>query len=357
MDPCQPDFRRFEAALARQEPDRVPFAEISVDYEIMTQFLGAPVLPDDLAAQVRFWREAGYDYIPLTAGMMQPGRVTEESHVSRVLRGILLADSADARRSDDWNLERKAWIESEDDFERFPWQAMGAPDFRKFHAVQAHLPAGMKIVVLTGKIFTLAWMLMGFENFCVQLLLEPAFVDRVLRRVAEIQLRTLEAAVRIPNVGAVWCVDDLAFGSGPMLSPAAFRRHLFPWYEEVARVSRAAGLHLLFHTDGVIWDLIDDLLAVGVEALHPIDPTCMDIEEVKERVGRRVCLVGNVSNELLCTGTPDEVAAVTRRRLRRLAPGGGYCLSAGNSVPHWTRIDNYRAMLATGLAHGRYPIA
>ena len=116
------------------------------------------------------------------------------------------------------------------------------------------------------------------------------------------------------------------------------------------------GLYFIFHTDGLVWDLIEDLIAVGVNALHPIDPTCMNIEEVKERVGDRICIIGNISNELLEDGTPEEVAELTKNRLRRIVPGGGYCLGAGNSVPDWARIENYRAMIETCLKCGKYPI-
>ncbi len=88
----------------------------------------------------------------------------------------------------------------------------------------------------------------------------------------------------------------------------------------------------------------------------PIDPTCMDIEEVKEKVGDRLCIIGNISNEILATGTPEEVAELTKKRIKALAPGGGYCLGSGNSVPDWAKIENYRAMIETGLKYGRYPI-
>jgi uroporphyrinogen decarboxylase len=82
----------------------------------------------------------------------------------------------------------------------------------------------------------------------------------------------------------------------------------------------------------------------------------MDIREVKEKYGQRITLVGNISTELLETGTPEQVASLTRERLRSIAPGGGYCLGSGNSVPDWAKIENYRAMIETCLRYGRYPI-
>ena len=351
-----PDFQRVETTLHHDEPDRVPLAEIAIDYSIMSQFLGRPVTDDDVAAQVDFWAGAGYDYILLTAGMMRPGGVTRDSQVSKVIQDAILKDSDEAEDSEAWNVWKHARIHTEEDLEAFPWEEAALLDLSKFHDVQPLLPEGMKIIAASGKIFTLAWMLMGFENFGVNLLLKPEFVTEVIERVARIQLQGLKEIASIPNVAAVWAVDDVAFGTGPIIDPKALRKHVFPWYEEFGRICREAGLYFFFHSDGVLWDLMDDLLALGVNALHPIDPSCMDIDEVKRKFGDRLCLVGNISNEILAEGTPEEVAALTRRRLKTIAPGGGYCLGSGNSVPDWARFENFMAMRETALRFGTYPI-
>jgi uroporphyrinogen decarboxylase len=351
-----PDFNRLVTTLHHQEPDRVPLVEANVDYAIMSQFLGRPVTDDDLAGQVAFWTSAGYDYVPLTAGMMPPGGVNQYSQISRTIRDVVLWDTPDRDDEASWNLEQRAFILSEVDFEAFPWEEAARVDLRRFHRTGSLLPPGMKVVVMSGKVFTLGWLLMGFENFCASSVANPHFVQRVVNRVGQIQLDALRQVAALPYVGAVWIVDDLAFGSGPILRPAAFRRFIFPWYEELAAVCRAHSLYLFFHTDGVLWDLMEDLIGLGIQALHPIDPTCMDIEEAKGRIGGRVCLFGNIANDLLAEGTPEEVADLVKKRLATLAPGGGYGLGSGNSVPAWTRIENYRAMLNAALHYGRYPI-
>ena len=358
MEHPSPDFGRVIATLRHQEPDRVPLAEVAVDYQIMGQFIGRSVTDDDVAAQTEFWHRAGYDYVILTAGLMRPGGVTRDSQISKVIDVALVAERNAGHTVDDqaWNVWAKARIHTEDDLEAFPWDTAARMDYRKFHAVQQHLPEGMKIIAACGKIFTLSWMLMGFENFAANVLLQPRFVKRLIERVALIQIDSLREISRIPNVAAVWAVDDLAFGSGPILSPATFREFLFPWYEEFGHVCRERGLHFFFHTDGVFWDVLDDLLHFGVEALHPIDPTCLDIQEVKRRLRGRLCLIGNVPNRALADSSPQEIEELTRHLLKTVAPGGGYCLGSGNSVPDWARIENYRRMIETTMRFGRYPI-
>jgi uroporphyrinogen decarboxylase len=350
-----PDFNRVITTLHYQEPDRVPLAEAAVDYKIMSQFLCKLVTDDDVASQVEFWIKAGYDFIPLTVGMMRPGGVTKDSQISKVIQKNLMNDSPD-ENSEDWNVWKKSRIVTEEDLEAFPWEEAAKLDFNKFHEVQAFLPKGMKIIAMSGKIFTLTWMLMGFENFGVNLKLNPQFVAKVIERVAKIQLDGLKQIAKIPNVAVVWAVDDIAYSSGPMIRPKDYREFLFPWYEEFGNICRENDLYFFFHSDGVLWDLIEDLIAVGINALHPIDPTCMDIEQVKAKVKNRLTIIGNISNELLENGTPEQIAELTKMCLRKLAPGGGYCLGTGNSVPDWAKIDNYRAMIEIGLKYGVYPI-
>jgi len=102
--------------------------------------------------------------------------------------------------------------------------------------------------------------------------------------------------------------------------------------------------------------LMDDLIAMGLDVIQPIDPSCMDMAQVKKRWGDRICLIGNVSNELLRSASTQEIEARVKELLRDAAPGGGFCLGSGNSVPNWAKFENYMAMRGACLKHGAYPI-
>src|SRR5680860_139282 len=352
----KPDFNRIITTLKHKEADRVPLAEAAISYEIMSQFLGKEVVDSDIESQVEFWTKAGYDYVGLTVGMMQPGKVTEDSAISKMLKSISLRDTADQESDESWNLEKKSFIHDDMDFENFPWEEAAKLDYSKFYEVQKYLPEGMKIIALSGKIFTLTWMLMGFESFCLNLVLNPKLVEKIFERVANIQYEALRKIIKIPNVAAIWAVDDIAFGTGTMISPAALRQYVFPWYKKFGQICHDNNQFFFFHSDGVLWDVLEDFIEIGVDALHPIDPTCFDIEEVKKKVTGRLCIIGNISNEILMNGTPEQVADLTKKRLRVLAPGGGYMIGSGNSVPEWAKLENYKAMIETVQLFGRYPI-
>jgi uroporphyrinogen decarboxylase len=83
----------------------------------------------------------------------------------------------------------------------------------------------------------------------------------------------------------------------------------------------------------------------------------MDIEETRRMVGPGICLIGNLPLTFpLGTGTPADVSAATEELVRKMAPGGGYCLSSGNSIPDYIPYENWLAMRDTALMAGVYPI-
>jgi uroporphyrinogen decarboxylase len=193
---------------------------------------------------------------------------------------------------------------------------------------------------------------MGFNHFALSLNDDKDLVADVFNRVAEIQYQSLTQVLSMDHIGAVWTVDDIAMGNGPMIMPEVFREFLFPSYKKMARMCHDSDRIFGMHTDGDITKLMGDLIDIGMDVLHPIDPTCMDIHQAKKDFGDKICLAGNVSNEMLQNASPSEIEARVKELLRDIAPGGGYLLSAGNSVPAWAEYENYRAMIETGIEYG-----
>jgi uroporphyrinogen decarboxylase len=110
------------------------------------------------------------------------------------------------------------------------------------------------------------------------------------------------------------------------------------------------------HSDGDLTPLMGDIVDIGTDLLHPIDPTCMSMKTVKEKWGNRLAFAGNVANELLRSGTPEEVDSRVKYLIETMGPGGGFCLAAGNSVTEWSKFENYIAMLKAAEKYGKYPI-
>jgi uroporphyrinogen decarboxylase len=360
-----PDFNRLRTALLRQgEPDRVPLHD-SVDVFLKKRVLGIESvelarsvsrlqtgarLPLEL--EVEFAYRAGYDFVPLGAGMH-----ASISGMSTVVQAKYAA-FGDEYQERGWANEGKGIVTTREEFDRFPWPDPSELDLSVFAEVGRLLPEGMKVLVDHGKIFTGVWWLMGLETFCRAVKRDPDLVSRMYEKVGATQLRILDMATDFDCVGGVRFADDLAYAEGLMVSPAHLRQHFFPWFKACIDLVHAKGKVFIFHSDGDVRLVLEDIIAAGADGLHPIEPKAMDIVELKRTVGHRIALCGNIDLAYTLTrGTPEEVDAEVKERIRRVAPGGGYLLGSANSVPEYVPIENFNAMRAACLKYGRYPIA
>jgi uroporphyrinogen decarboxylase len=151
--------------------------------------------------------------------------------------------------------------------------------------------------------------------------------------------------------------DDIAHTGGLIVHPDVLRAHVFPWNKRIGELVRASGRPYLYHSDGRLYDVIDDLLECGFQALHPCEPASMDIARLKREYGGRLCLCGNIDlDSTLTMGTPADVEEEVKMRIRTIAPGGGYCCGASNSVPEYVPFENYVAMIEAVRKYGGYPI-
>ena len=151
----------------------------------------------------------------------------------------------------------------------------------------------------------------------------------VFSKVAEIQFSVLDTVLARDCVGAVWAVDDLAFGTGPMMSPESFRTHVFPWYRKMADRCHHVDRLFLLHSDGDLTKLMPDLIDIGIDVLQPIDPSCMDLVAIKKEFGDKICLAGNVPNEMLRTADPAQIEEYVKKMIKEVRAWRGILCRIG----------------------------
>ncbi|NOX57010.1 MAG: hypothetical protein GXP27_21740, partial [Planctomycetes bacterium] len=342
----------------------VPLFEGSIHEDIKSRFLGYPA--GTLETEVEFYVRAGYDYVPLTVGLRQTirgeasgimGAKTLRSDVLKSVEPVGDAETEGPASSRLWAEEGEGQIVDEASFDAFPWPDPDGYDYSRLEQLARLMPDGMKVIVNVGYIFMASWMLVGMERFFIGLALGEELIRRVVERVGQIQAQVVENLLQFDCVGAIRMPDDLACTTGLVVSPQFLREQIFPWHKRIGERVRAKALPYLFHSDGRLYDVLDDLLDCGYNALHPCEPASMDIERLKRQYGDRLCLCGNIDlDSTLTLGRPEDVEAEVKERLRTVAPGGGYCCGASNSVPEYVPYDNYIAMIETVKRYGRYPI-
>ncbi|MCI0493434.1 nucleoside 2-deoxyribosyltransferase [candidate division KSB1 bacterium] len=344
----QPDFNRVRTALFGGQPDRVPLLELAIAEKIMENFLGKRIT--GIADRIEFFQKAGYDYIKVSPRLeMNPGKI-------RPKEGERVSASNENINERSWHASGQGIITSLADFEKFRFPKPEEVDYSDYENVQKLLPDNMKIIGQYGDIFTWTWDFMGFETFSFALIDNPELVERLFHKIGSIVLNLFETIVTFDNIGAIFYSDDIAINTGLFVSPQVYRDYLFPWMKKIGDVCKQHDIPFIFHTDGNIWDVLDDLKACGVNALQPIEPLAMDIVELKMKRGQDFCLVGNVDVDLLARGSKQQIEDEVKRLLKNVAPHGGYCLGSGNTVPEYVPFENYMAMIETAHRFSKYPI-
>ncbi|MDZ7373111.1 MAG: nucleoside 2-deoxyribosyltransferase [candidate division KSB1 bacterium] len=340
----RPSFPVLQETLFGGRSAYVPLFELIVDRSIKAAFLGHPV--ESVEDEIAFAQSAGYDYVLFSPRLDFAPELAGED------RSAHLRDRADLSGSRVWAEEGKGIFSSARDVEAFPWPSVDDLDWGRLNELEHRLPPEMGIIGQYGDIFTWSWRFLGFERFSFALVEEPALVEAVFERIGTLEYQMFQRMAASPRVGALFYSDDIAYRTGLMVSPEVLRRFLFPWIRRIAELAESRRIPLIYHSDGDLRLILDELLELGVRALHPIEPKAMDIVELKRRYGNRLCLCGNVDVDLLARGSPEEIRRQVAWLINSVGRHGGYCLGSGNSVPEYVPLENYRAMIETALELG-----
>jgi uroporphyrinogen decarboxylase len=349
----KPDFERFRTVLLRRgEPDYVPLGDISVHPILKEAILGRPLRTAE--DEVAFWLKAGYDYVPIEQGLQLTDAIRRQSMHEMKAN---YATGTEDKQTRYWATEGKGLITTSAEFEAFRWPDPDSLDYSAFERIGKLLAPEIKVIAVLGKIFSCVWWLMGMEGLSMALVDEPDLVPRMFEKVGRFQRRVFENLLKYDCVGAFWHADDIAFATQLLVSPSILRTHLFPWYKEMNRVAHEKGRQVVYHSDGALQAVMEDIVGCGFDGLNPIEPKAMDINEVKAKYGSKITIIGNIDlGYTLTRGTPQEVREEVRQRIHDLAPGGGYAVASSNSVPEYVPLANYNALREATFEYGAYPI-
>jgi uroporphyrinogen decarboxylase len=258
---------------------------------------------------------------------------------------------------------RRASIE---DLESYPWPDLAHPSrFKNLRGeAKALHDAGQAVLLYTAAgIFTNACEMRSVEQILLDLAADPEFVTALLTKIEKLFSECLTAALREagPYVDIVVTGDDVASQAGPMMSPAMYRRLIKPHHARLfAAIREHTRAKIYLHSCGNVYRLIGDFIDAGADLLNPIQVSAGemgDTARLKREFGDRLSFLGAIdSQKVLPFGTPEEVRAEVRRRIRDLAPGGGYIAAAVHCLQPDVPLENVLAMCDEVRSAGRYPL-
>jgi len=211
--------------------------------------------------------------------------------------------------------------------------------------------------------FERAFSIQGMDKFLLNMAMYPDFAEALLRKNLSLckQLMGNFLTEIGENIDIIKIGDDLGTQDRLMISPKMYRKLLKPIHAElIQHIKKFTKAKIFFHTDGDVFDLIDDFIEIGVDILNPIQTSAgkmANLEELKTRYGKDLIFCGAVDTQhVLPHGTPEEVRQEMRRVINILGRDGGYMVASVHTIMHEVPPENILAMVDEVEEFGHYPL-
>lgn len=340
MNQFYPDHTHFEQVVSNRRPDRLPLYEHIISPSVMEVILDEPFAPLGLGSgkelerffyhYCRFFKEMTYDVVSF-----------------EVCITSILPDSGALSGGKPGPVQNRA------DLNAYPWDDLPQMfidfAFPHFEALVRNLPPGIKAVGGIGNgVFELAEDLVGLEFLPYMQVDDPDLYHDLYAKIGDLMIAVWSPFLQRFGDFFVACRfgDDLGFKSSLLTNPATVRSHILPQYKKVIGLIKSFGKPFLWHSCGNIFEIMEDVIALGIDAKHSNEDAIAPFDEWISRYGDRIGLLGGFDMDFLCSSTPDEVferVYEDGRRFRQTARG--YALGSGNSIPDYVPVENYLAMI------------
>ncbi len=104
-----------------------------------------------------------------------------------------------------------------------------------------------------------------------------------------------------------------------------YEQLLRPCHQRIKEWCRRQNIPLLLHCDGDVREFIPLLLEVGFDAIQPLEARCgNDVRELKRLYGNDIVFFGNISTDVMATGSDAEIEEEVATKVAAARRGGGY---------------------------------
>lgn len=186
----------------------------------------------------------------------------------------------------------------------------------------------------------------GLELFSMLMLCEPELVEEWWEAFHQAELRRVHAIADPELMPIVLTHDDMASKNGTIFNPDWIRQYEIPRLKALVSAWHAHDTLCLFHSDGNLMPVLDDLVGAGIDGLNPLETNAgMSITEVRKRYGKKLFLTGGIDvSQLLSNGTPEQVRARCIEAIKE-ADGRGYFLGSTTEILPSVPTENVVTML------------
>jgi len=205
-------------------------------------------------------------------------------------------------------------------------------------------------------IFESAWALRGFDTIMVDMYLNPELADHLFDETYKYHL---SVSKNMASMGAdmIWLGDDFGSQSSLLIDPELWRKYFKPRMSDLIKEVKIINpeIKIAYHSDGCNYEIIQDLIETGIDALNPVQTESMDPVILKQTYGETMCFFGGIAvQSTLPFGTPAEIRNEYSLLRNTLGKDGGWICAPTHHVQLDTPVENFFALLgAIGIEDKR----
>ncbi|MFC2144805.1 uroporphyrinogen decarboxylase family protein [Actinomycetota bacterium] len=212
-----------------------------------------------------------------------------------------------------------------------------------------------------NSLFYLSWCLRGLDQFMVDLYGDPDIAEYLMDAIVDWNLGFFEKFYgEIGDlIDVFWIGDDWGIQNGPLVSPEYFRREVVPRFKKmISYIKTKTEAKCCYHSCGATYWCIGDMIEMGVDIIHPLQANAdgNDTEKIKEEFGKKIMFHGGTNNQGVFHKNIHILTIDTLKRIKDLAPGGGYIFSSGHNIQANMPPENIVRLFELAREHGKYPI-
>lgn len=201
-------------------------------------------------------------------------------------------------------------------------------------------------IIWAGDLWERATFMRGMEQLLLDVAINQRFVEELLDEITGNILETVRILAEIGDFECIAVSDDYGTQHGMLMSPEHWRRFIKPCLARIYELAKDNGFAVFHHSCGNILPVIGDMIDLGLDILHPIQPEAMDILFLKKTFSEHLTFCGGIpTQDLLVSGTPDQVRSEVQRLKRDMGKGGGYIVEPGITIQADVPRENLIAMI------------
>lgn len=196
-------------------------------------------------------------------------------------------------------------------------------------------------------IFESAWALRGLDTLMMDFYINQEIANHLLNETCNYHLEVAKNMAKM-GVDMIWLGDDMGAQSSLLIDPELWREYFKPRMAKIIRELKKIkqDVKIAYHSDGCNYDIIPDLIEIGLDVLNPIQTECMDPEILKEKYGDKLCFFGGIAvQSTLPFGTSQDIKKEYAWLKNSLGKDGGWICAPTHHVQLDTSMDNFFTLL------------